>query len=186
MVRECLCCHTVFSPRYNVPSQQYCSKLECQRTRKARWQRRKLAEDIDYRENQKSAQQKWMKQCKDYMRNYRKAHPEYRERDREQRRNRRIRQSASTPQEEKTVRDHPALESCAANAGGGATGSTAVNMDECSRENASHTIESGIFRICSVTSDGAVKMDACRFAKMVQIIVLQGSNCTAAVHCGAP
>ena len=45
------------SPRH--PNQKYCSSKECQRVRKTEWQRKKMANDEDYRKNQADCQQRW-------------------------------------------------------------------------------------------------------------------------------
>ena|GEM_PF-5663431 len=48
--RKCKACGGHFSPRPQNPDQQFCSKPECQRERKRRWQKHKRATDADYRE----------------------------------------------------------------------------------------------------------------------------------------
>ena len=80
--RRCAACGRWFEPRCNVPQQRYCSRPECQRSRRRRWQREKLAADADYRANQAAAQRRWSKHYPEYWRRYRERHPDYRERDR--------------------------------------------------------------------------------------------------------
>ena len=46
--RRCAACGGLLEPRRNVPQQRYCSERACQRTRRRRWQRRKLKTDADY------------------------------------------------------------------------------------------------------------------------------------------
>ena len=53
---RCAACEDLFAPQCNVSDQTYCSKPECQRERRRRWQRQKLREDPDYRANQTAAQ----------------------------------------------------------------------------------------------------------------------------------
>ncbi len=60
---EVPCCHCgeLFpsSPRHK--NQRFCGKPECQRARKAAWQRHKIQTDPDYRFNQKLSQKQWAK-----------------------------------------------------------------------------------------------------------------------------
>ena len=86
-------CRLLFLPNPHVQNHQYCNRKECQRVRKRRWQRQKMKNDSEYRDNQRDAQQCWMEQNRDYWRRYRDHHPEYvkqnrvlqRERDRRRR-----------------------------------------------------------------------------------------------------
>lgn len=82
MDKTCECCKKWFAPRPTVRNQRYCSTPECQKERKLRWQRRKLAHDNDYRKNQAAAQQAWRAKNSDYWKEYRKKHPDYAERNR--------------------------------------------------------------------------------------------------------
>jgi len=86
--RCCLGCKKSFHPRAQCSGQKYCSEGSCQRTRKRRWQRRKLQSDPAYRENQKSAQRRWAGSHSDYSRQYRALNPDYVERNRAQQRQR--------------------------------------------------------------------------------------------------
>ena len=91
--RKCKACGGRFSLRPQNPDQQFCSKPECQRERKRRWQQHKRATDADYRENQARARRQWAQRHPDYWRQYRREHPDYavrnrilqRERDRRRR-----------------------------------------------------------------------------------------------------
>lgn len=69
----CLGCSEFFIPRNKM--QQYCSKPDCQKARKARWQRQKIKNDPDYRETQKLSNQKWLRKNPDYWKTYRKENP---------------------------------------------------------------------------------------------------------------
>jgi len=97
--RRCAGCGGLFVPRPNVPHQSYCSKPDCQRTRRRRWQREKLQADADYRANQAAAQRRWRESHPDYWRVYRACHPEYTARNRAQQRerNRRRRLAVTGP-----------------------------------------------------------------------------------------
>jgi len=86
--KRCTACGEGFTPCRHVPDQQYCSKPQCQRERRRRWQREKLRRDSDYRANQTAAQRHWRERHPDYWRKYRQNHPEYTARNREQQRER--------------------------------------------------------------------------------------------------
>ena len=75
-------CRRLFLPDPRAKNQQYCNRKECRRFRKRRWQRRKLKDDPDYRDNQQRAQQGWIEQNRDYWRRYRDSHPGYVNRNR--------------------------------------------------------------------------------------------------------
>jgi len=80
--RKCKACGGRFSPRSQPPDQQFCSKRECQRERKRRWQQHKRAADADYRDNQGGARRRWAQAHPDYWRQYRRDHPDYTARNR--------------------------------------------------------------------------------------------------------
>jgi hypothetical protein len=77
-----MACGESFVPCRRVKNQKYCSKPECQRERRRRWEQAKLADDPAYRENRLNSQKKWRGRNPDYWRNYRKKHPEYVKRNR--------------------------------------------------------------------------------------------------------
>jgi hypothetical protein len=77
MERSCLCCKKHFKPHHAVPDQRYCADPECQKSRKRKWQKEKLARDSDYRANQAEAQRQWRSRNKDYWKQYRASHPAY-------------------------------------------------------------------------------------------------------------
>ncbi|AXW56183.1 hypothetical protein CJO93_01330 [Ralstonia solanacearum] len=74
--RICACCGQPFEPRSQVPKQTYCSSPVCQRARRQRWQRDKMQNDPDYRENQRRSQRAWHDRNPDYWRYYRSTSPE--------------------------------------------------------------------------------------------------------------
>lgn len=80
---RCVHCKQVFRPNPRVKHQEFCGHSICQKARKARWQRRKIASDNDYRLDQKESHHLWIKQHPDYSSKYRKSHPEYCERNRQ-------------------------------------------------------------------------------------------------------
>lgn len=81
--KQCAACGRPFQLRPQVPKQSYCSSPTCQRERRRHWQQNKLQTDHDYRDNQSRAQRAWMDRNPDYWREYREAHPEYVERNRD-------------------------------------------------------------------------------------------------------
>ena len=91
MERTCACCGRTFLPHPALAKtivQRYCSDPACQRARKRRWQKAKLASDNDYRETQADAQRRWCGRNRDYWRQYRQRNPEYAERNRQRQRER--------------------------------------------------------------------------------------------------
>jgi len=82
MEKICIHCQEEFVPNPRVKKQQYCSNKECQRARKTGWQRKKMLEDPDYRDNQKRVQKEWQERHPEYFRIYRGSHPNYVERNR--------------------------------------------------------------------------------------------------------
>ena len=96
MEKTCLCCKGRFIPHSAVRHQRYCSDPDCQKARKRKWQKEKLARDSDYRANQAEAQRQWRRRNKDYWKEYRKKNPAYTERNRmdQRERNRRRRSEA--------------------------------------------------------------------------------------------
>ena len=85
------------SPRH--PGQSYCSRPECQRKRKARWQKEKMTSDDHYRLNQKTSQEEWVRKNPGYWKRYRQNKPEQAGRNRmmQMMRNRRTRHKKDIP-----------------------------------------------------------------------------------------
>jgi hypothetical protein len=133
---RCAACDDLFTPRHNVPNQTYCSKPECQRERRRRWQRQKLKSDPDYRSNQAAAQRRWRERNRDYWRGYRRSHPTYTERNRraQRQRNRKRIQAVAGPS--------PPL---------------IAKMDAYPSQS---PVASGTYRLVPVCDGGIAKMDA--------------------------
>ncbi len=133
---RCAACDDLFTPRCNVPNQTYCSKPECQRERRRRWQRQKLKADADYRANQAAAQRRWRERNRDYWRRYRQSHPTYTERNRraQRKRNRKRVQGVTGPS--------PAM---------------IAKMDAYPSQS---PVASGTYRLVPVCDGGIAKMDA--------------------------
>jgi hypothetical protein len=74
--RRCTHCRSRFIPLRNH-HQHYCSKLVCQKTRRCRYQKKKLNEDPDYKAAHRLSQKKWRYKHPDYWRCYRLQHQEY-------------------------------------------------------------------------------------------------------------
>ncbi len=145
--KYCAACNDRFTPRPNVPDQRFCSKPECQRERRRRWQRKKLKKDADYRANQAAAQKRWRKRNPDYWCRYRQSHPEYTARNREQQhqRNRNRSRVVTSP-------SPPVI----------------AKMDEYESQ---RPIATGTYRLVPVTGPGIAKMNE----YFVEMRVLSGS-----------
>jgi hypothetical protein len=93
MEKRCLCCKRPIIAHPAVANQRYCGDPECQKARKRKWQKEKLAGDPDYRANQAEAQRQWRSRNRSYWREYRMRNPAYTEanRIRQRERNRRRR-----------------------------------------------------------------------------------------------
>jgi len=128
--RRCKACEKLFTPHRSVPMQQYCSAGGCQKARRRLTQKRKMAEDPDYRDNQRRAQKQWRDSHSGYWRRYRADHPEYDQRNRER-------------QRERNARRRELLRG------------TIAKMDELSREN---NLISGRYKLV-LLGDGVAKMD---------------------------
>jgi len=78
----CVYCGDLFdaSPRHK--NQIACKKTECQRAKKADWQRHKMKIDPIYNANQKISQKEWVRANPGYWKKYRKKNPEKAERNR--------------------------------------------------------------------------------------------------------
>ena len=85
----CAACGRRFNPRAQTPHQTFCSDPACQHARKRKWQQAKMKSDPDYAHNQARAQHNWSAHHADYWRNYREAHPDYVEQNRQMQRERR-------------------------------------------------------------------------------------------------
>jgi hypothetical protein len=74
---RCRNCHTIFLPNPRLKTQQYCNHPECQRARKALWQKQKIRQDPDYQADHHDAQMDWLKRNPGYFKRYRSGHPSY-------------------------------------------------------------------------------------------------------------
>lgn len=74
---RCRHCHTIFLPNPRIKNQTYCNNPQCQRARKALWQKQKMRQDPDYLENHLEAQKNWLKDNPGYWKAYRAGHPSY-------------------------------------------------------------------------------------------------------------
>lgn len=133
--RRCAACDDLFTPRPNIPNQGFCSKQECQRERRRRWQKKKLREDADYRANQAAAQKRWREHNSDYWRRYRQSHPEYTARNREQQRQRNRKRDRS------------------------ATGPSPPMIAKMDANESQRPIATGTYRLVPVTGAGIAKMN---------------------------
>jgi len=78
----CIHCGRSFIPNPRVKNQRYCSQKSCQKARRARWQKFKMADDPDYKENQQRCWERWLRTHPKYYRDYRRKCPEYVKRNR--------------------------------------------------------------------------------------------------------
>ncbi|MBT6338564.1 MAG: hypothetical protein HOJ48_04640 [Desulfobacula sp.] len=76
----CPGCDSFFVPRNKL--QIFCTDPDCQRIRKALWQKQKLACDPEYKKDQKLANQKWLQNTPDYWPGYRLRNPKKVDRNR--------------------------------------------------------------------------------------------------------
>ena len=72
----CVCCGRIFVRSSRNEDQRYCGRSECQRKRKAEWQKRKIRDDESYRLNHKTSQEAWIKANPFYWKEYRKKNPD--------------------------------------------------------------------------------------------------------------
>lgn len=87
-MHRCKNCKCLFERCNKVKKHEYCNKKECQRARKRRWQKEKLTDSPQYRNDQKQAQKDWVKTNPEYWREYRQNHSEYRCQNRKKQRHR--------------------------------------------------------------------------------------------------
>lgn len=71
----CAYCGRIFVRSSRNKDQRYCGRVQCQRKRKALWQKRKMETDEGYRLNHKTSQQAWIKMNPFYWKEYRKKNP---------------------------------------------------------------------------------------------------------------
>ena len=152
MRRRCKHCQKLFTPCSHVPDQAYCSSKVCQRARKRKWQKDKLANDPDYRAAQKEAQERWVEKRPGYWKEYRKKNNRYTERNRAQQRERaRIQRATVYSDQELSEPD-----------------GVVAKMDVSSVKNA---VSRGRYLLVPVIDGKFAKMDA----SIVEIIGITGS-----------
>ena len=83
MSHRCTCCGRRLEWRPQNPRQRYCRRAICQNERRRRWRKAKLKADLDYRNDQRDSQRRWLEKHPEYWRDWRSRHPEYVERNRE-------------------------------------------------------------------------------------------------------
>ena len=136
-MRRCRHCGCFFQVCNKVKKHEFCNKKECQKARKRKWQREKMLNDADYRQDQKNAQEDWKNNNPDYWKNYRRDHEQYTEQNREQQRRR---------NQAKRAISAPVMES-----------EPIVKMDALTQEK---TILSGKYQLIPMAPDMIAKMDA--------------------------
>ena len=82
--RRCPHCYRLFYPLSSQQMQMVCCDPACQRQRRAQYRRRKIASDPHYRESCRESARQWRKQHPDYWKRYREDHPAAVERNRVQ------------------------------------------------------------------------------------------------------
>lgn len=133
---KCLHCGQAFIPNPWVKNHRYCSEAGCQRARKAKWKREKMAKDPDYKETQSKYYKQWKQARPGYDREYRRNHPEYVKRNRELQveRDKRRRQKAALARER--------------------------NLAKVDAPNREKPIKTGIYSLVPWGKEGLAKVDA--------------------------
>lgn len=93
----CSCCGRVFIRSPRNKNQCFCSNPQCQRKRKALWQKNKMARDESYRLNHATSQQEWIRNNPGYWKGYRNRKPEKAQRNRDLQIIRNRRKNAPSP-----------------------------------------------------------------------------------------
>lgn len=75
----CYHCGKIVKRNERIKGQRYCSALKCQQARKNKWEKNKLSQDKNYKENRKKQKEQWRKARPgyEYQRTYRNNHPQY-------------------------------------------------------------------------------------------------------------
>ena len=68
--KRCANCSERFSPQKHILNQRYCSKKECQKARRRKWEQSRLRNDKDYRTYRKESFKKWRAKNPDYRLRY--------------------------------------------------------------------------------------------------------------------
>lgn len=75
-------CKEPFSRYKNRKNQNYCSKKECQKARKAKWKRERAKKDPKFKQYTRQANRDWRAMSEGYYKEYRKRNPEKAQRNR--------------------------------------------------------------------------------------------------------
>ena len=77
-VKKNTCCHcqTLFTPAFRHPHQTCCGKIKCVLKGRSKLQKKKMEEDIHYRQNQKLSNEKWLEKNPKYWIKYRARNPD--------------------------------------------------------------------------------------------------------------
>ena len=84
----CCYCHEPFDPSPYHPKQTVCFSQECQRRRRRKYHRDRIAADPEYRQQCADSQKNWRENHPDYQRRYRCSHETYAEQNRQRQRGR--------------------------------------------------------------------------------------------------
>ena len=79
---QCIYCGDFFDPSPRHKNQPACKKTQCQKEKKASWQRHKMRIDPVYAAGQKISQKQWAKAHPGYWKEYRRNHPQSAQRNR--------------------------------------------------------------------------------------------------------
>ena len=79
---QCIYCGDFFDPSPRHKNQPACKKTQCQKEKKASWQRHKMRTDPVYAASQKISQKQWAKAHPGYWKEYRRNHPQSAQRNR--------------------------------------------------------------------------------------------------------
>ena len=75
--KHCINCGCELNSPKHVLNQRYCSKKECQGTRRKKWKQSKLKDDKAYKVYCKKTQRKWRADNPDYQSKWRDRNPNY-------------------------------------------------------------------------------------------------------------
>lgn len=78
----CVYCGDLFDPSPRHKNQTACKKPQCQRAKKADWQRHKMKIDLVYNTSQEISRKQWARANPGYWKRYRNKNPEKAERNR--------------------------------------------------------------------------------------------------------
>lgn len=88
--KRCVHCGDAFEQNPRIKDHRYCNKGECQKARRALWQREKFRKDPEYKENQQMCWKEWYALHPGYYKQYRKKNLQYTEKNRQMQRQRNV------------------------------------------------------------------------------------------------